>query len=62
MPTTRMAFWQKKFKDTKARDARNRRLLLKAGWRVLVIWECGLRNQAKTAAKVEAFLKGNRRS
>ena len=56
MPVTRKKFWQKKFEGTKARDAKNKRLLLKAGWRVLAIWECELRNEARVAAKIKRFL------
>lgn len=58
-PATRVEFWQKKFEGTKARDAKNKRLLLKAGWSVLVIWECELRNRTRVAAKVEEFLSRN---
>lgn len=40
MPSTNVAFWQSKFHENISRDARNTTLLVEAGWRVLVIWEC----------------------
>lgn len=39
-PTTRTEYWMPKFERTVARDRRNRRLLKKMGWTVIVIWEC----------------------
>lgn len=45
-PATRPEFWQQKFHQNVERDARNREQLLKDGWRVIELWECGLRNPA----------------
>jgi DNA mismatch endonuclease (patch repair protein) len=42
-PTTRVDFWQHKFAGNVERDQRHQKALLEAGWRVLIIWECGLR-------------------
>jgi DNA mismatch endonuclease (patch repair protein) len=39
-PRTRTDFWEAKFAQNVARDARQRAALEAAGWRVLVIWEC----------------------
>ncbi len=39
-PRTRTIFWERKFRDTVARDARNLAMLEQSGWRVLVVWEC----------------------
>lgn len=41
--------WQEKFDGNVARDSRNIRLLLAAGWRVIVIWECGLKRASDLA-------------
>ncbi len=40
MPKSRSDFWQTKFKTNVARDRRNRKMLEKQGWRVMVVWEC----------------------
>jgi DNA mismatch endonuclease (patch repair protein) len=42
-PSTRHDFWSKKFLDNITRDIRNRNILLRKGWRVIDIWECGTR-------------------
>ena len=39
-PKSHQVFWQAKFEANVARDRRNRRALTKAGWRVIVLWEC----------------------
>ena len=38
--------WQKKFKDNINRDKNNIGKLRDLGWRVLVIWECGLKSRS----------------
>src|SRR3569833_6543 len=39
-PSTNRAFWNQKFAANVERDRRCRRALRKAGWKVLVVWEC----------------------
>lgn len=41
-PKTRSDFWVQKLNGNRRRDARQIRALLKAGWRVLIVWECAL--------------------
>ena len=43
-PKSRQKFWQKKFQNNVRRDEEVRRLLRNSGWRVMIIWECALRN------------------
>ena len=44
-----------------ARDERNRRELLDAGWRVAVVWECSLRKGGDpgTAVELNSWLHGD---
>lgn len=42
-PATRPEFWAEKFAGNVERDKRNIEALRKTGWRVAVVWECGLR-------------------
>lgn len=49
IPKTRQEFWLAKFASNLERDERVRVMLLKAGWRVLEIWECGLKSPGKGA-------------
>ncbi|MCO5365379.1 very short patch repair endonuclease [Pseudomonas alliivorans] len=44
-PKSREDFWRKKFEQNVERDIRNRNELLKQGWRVFELWECGIRRQ-----------------
>lgn len=49
LPRTREEFWRGKIQDNIERDARARSALNAAGWRVVVIWECALRDQSAPA-------------
>jgi DNA mismatch endonuclease, patch repair protein len=42
-PATRPEFWAQKFERNVERDAKNVSALLDAGWRVALVWECGLK-------------------
>lgn len=55
-PATNKSFWVKKLETNVARDKRILRKLRSLGWRVLVIWECQLKNEKKLKAMLEKFL------
>lgn len=57
-PSTRKEFWQGKFAGNIARDQRNVAALLESGWRVLIIWECGLREKADLSLAYQWIVKG----
>ena len=44
-PKTRQEFWLSQFAANVERDSRNRTDLKQLGWRVIVVWECELRNR-----------------
>lgn len=44
MPKSRPEFWNAKLLSNAARDQSNQKKLEYLGWRVLVIWECGLKH------------------
>ena len=50
LPTTRREYWREKIARNRKRDARNARALRSAGWRVLTIWECRIRDERALAA------------
>ena len=56
IPKSNSSYWKPKLERNHARDARNLRALRKAGWRVLVIWECRLKDSQKLSQIVNAFL------
>lgn len=43
MPASNKDVWRAKFKQNVQRDRKNIRALIKDGWRIIVLWECGLR-------------------
>jgi DNA mismatch endonuclease (patch repair protein) len=47
LPKTHPQWWKSKIEGTKARDKRVKGLLRKTGWRVIVVYECGLRPRKK---------------
>jgi DNA mismatch endonuclease (patch repair protein) len=57
LPKSRLDFWLPKLDGNKARDQMNQRLLRKSGWRVLVVWECELRDMKRLARKIRRFLE-----
>lgn len=49
VPLTNVDFWTSKFSRNRERDERNYHLLHKMGWYVLVVWECQLAKESRTA-------------
>ena len=44
MPKTNQEYWEDKFTRNQIRDSRKRSEIERLGWKVLVIWECELKN------------------
>lgn len=47
MPQSNVSFWTSKFVKTQVRDHTARTSLHKMGWRVLVLWECEIRDEVR---------------
>ena len=43
-PATRREYWLPKFKRTVQRDQKNQAKLIELGWRVIVVWECEIKD------------------
>lgn len=56
-PKANADYWVGKIGRNMARDARARAELEAQGWRVLVVWECEIKNPDDLAAKLRAFLE-----
>lgn len=52
LPKTRPEFWVAKLTGNAERDRLNSTALLRLGWRVLVVWECELANEARLGRKL----------
>lgn len=59
LPKTRTEFWSEKIAGNRARDLRKVNELVEQGWRVMTIWQCGLKDAEGTLRDVEAFLTGD---
>ena len=57
LPKSRLEFWSAKLESNRSRDLENHKKLTEAGWRVLVLWECELRDISKLAEKIRSFLE-----
>jgi DNA mismatch endonuclease, patch repair protein len=55
-PKTRREFWEEKIARNVRRDRRVLRELQKLGWKVLIIWECQLRDRIAVNSVLTAFL------
>ncbi|MCE7905556.1 MAG: DNA mismatch endonuclease Vsr [Anaerolineae bacterium CFX3] len=56
-PQTNAEFWENKRLGNIERDRKNLSLLKKDGWKVLVVWECWIRNPQSLADRILIFLE-----
>lgn len=56
-PKTNVEYWQKKFSRNVERDKCVQEELRDLGWRVIVVWECGIKDQVALAEHLIAALK-----
>lgn len=59
LPDTNKEFWENKIGGNTNRDLINLKSLSNSGWKVLVIWECELKDFAQLEIKLLKFLEGN---
>lgn len=55
-PSSRKDFWERKFEGNIERDKKYVEELLQAGWRVLVIWECGIKHSFGELERIQKFI------
>ena len=48
MPASNRVWWAEKFSQNVARDAKKTQQLRDAGWRVMILWECAVRDKGPT--------------
>lgn len=61
LPKSRLEFWLPKLTGNRERDVKQQNLLREAGWRVLVVWECELKDQGELDRRLNRFLAGAKR-
>jgi DNA mismatch endonuclease (patch repair protein) len=57
LPETRKEFWKNKIKSNIDRDKRTIRALKKAGWKVIIIWQCEIKTVIKREKRFEKLIK-----
>ncbi|MBI3704752.1 MAG: DNA mismatch endonuclease Vsr [Rhizobiales bacterium] len=58
LPKSRLEFWLPKLESNRIRDIHNQKALRAAGWKILVVWECQLRDKEQLENRLWAFLEG----
>lgn len=57
LPKTNTDFWEKKLEVNTVRDQKNYRILEQAGWKVLIFWECYLKNKNTAEKRLDELIK-----
>ncbi len=53
LPETKKEFWQNKIDSNIVRDKKNQHELKNLGWKVIVVWQCELKNKKIRAEKLK---------
>ncbi len=56
-PKTYVEYWENKFQSNVAPDACNETLLRNLGWRVMVIWECEIKDCKAVTERILSYLE-----
>jgi DNA mismatch endonuclease (patch repair protein) len=56
IPRTNRAYWLGKIGRNATRDIATKAQLRRLGWRVLIVWECDLKNLDRVRTKLSRFL------
>lgn len=56
-PRSNVEYWGPKLQRNVARDLAVRRALERAGWNILVIWDCETRDEEELGRRIRAFLE-----
>lgn len=55
-PKSNVAYWRKKIAGNTARDNETQRKLRASGWKILILWECQIKNGKEVSRRVRQFL------
>ena len=56
LPKSRLDFWKPKLEANRQRDIANQFKLRDLGWKILVVWECEIRDKEQLENKLVKFL------
>lgn len=57
LPKSNRTYWKDKQTKNALRDSRNFRALRSKGWKVMVVWECQIRNRKRLQTRLSRFLR-----
>lgn len=57
IPKSRISYWKPKLARNQQRDEQNKRKLRRLGWRVLVLWECEVKDSEKLSKRLSRFFE-----
>ncbi len=60
MPKSRLDFWEAKLEGNRERDDKNKKALTRAGWKVLIVWECQLKDIDRLTSRLRRFIDAER--
>lgn len=56
VPKNNREYWETKIARNRERDSQNDEDLKREGWRILVVWECQIREPEAVAERIKSFL------
>ncbi|MGH6876881.1 MAG: very short patch repair endonuclease [Rhizomicrobium sp.] len=56
LPKSNGRYWREKIETNRRRDGRHARTLARLGWKVLVVWQCQLKDPLAVRARIVDFL------
>lgn len=59
IPKSNVEYWINKFSKNTERDIQNTKKLSKAGWKVITVWECELKNLDSLIKKLDNLIKNS---
>lgn len=57
LPTSNAEFWRSKIAANKKRDSQKIEQLEKEGWKVIIIWQCDLKNKSKSEETLNSLFQ-----
>lgn len=55
-PKSNIGYWNPKIEGNKARDQKHQEMLLSAGWKVLIVWDCETKDMTELERRITTFL------
>ena len=57
-PASNRVYWNNKLDRNRTRDAANKRALRRLGWKVVVVWECQIKNIDRLSGQLLRLISG----